>query len=322
MKSRWWAFVLLVLLVAIEAGAGLPHAPARIGVLATSFGLTPHAEGLREGLVALGYREGEDFVLGVRFAEGDLPALQRSVVEVIWSGADVIVAAGTSAARAVQDATRRIPIVFTGVGDPVGAGLVERVDRPGGNVTGVADLDPEVAARRLDIFADLVPGMRRVLYVHDVTDHWSVALAEVYRDAGRRLGLEVVDRPVRNDKEADTALAQLGRANIHGIIAPPQTSLGIAGYVLEAARRRRLPTMGGSTFWAEAGGLAGYGADLHESGRQAARLVDRILQGDAPAEIPVQFNTRIELSVNVQTARTLGLPIAPRILDRADRVVR
>jgi putative ABC transport system substrate-binding protein len=311
-----------VLLAASGAGAGQRSGPARIGVLATSFGLSPHAAGLREGLQALGYRENEDFVLGVRFTEGDPTALQRAVGEAIWAGADVIFAAGASPAQAARQVTGRIPIVFAGVADPVGLGLVESFARPGGNVTGVADRDIEVGPRRLQIFKDIVPGLKRVLYVHDGNDAYSLALAAVYRNAARHLGLEVVDRPVRTEKEADTAFAQIGRANVHGIIGPTHTSFNIAGQALDTARRRRLPIMGSTAFWAEVGGLASYGANFQETGRQAARLIDRILKGEKPAEIPVELNSKIELSVNIHTARTLGLAIEPEILDRADRVFR
>jgi putative ABC transport system substrate-binding protein len=323
MRPRWWtAFVVLVLLAANGAGAEPGTKPARIGVLTTSFGLSPHAAGLRDGLAALGYRENEDFVLGVRFAEGDVTALQRAVNELIWTGSNVIFATGANPTLAAQHMTKRIPIVFAGVADPVGLGLVERLEQPGGNVTGVADRDIEVGARRLEILRDLVPGMKRVLYVHDGSDPYSLALAKVYRDAGRQLGLEVLDRPVRSEKEADTAFAQIGRADVHGIIGPAYTSFNLAGHVLDAARRRRLPTVGSTAFWAEVGGLVSYGADLHETGRQAARLVDRILRGESPAQIPVQSPTKIELSVNVETARTLGLPIAPHMLDNVDRIFR
>jgi putative ABC transport system substrate-binding protein len=234
----------------------------------------------------------------------------------------VIVAAGANPTLAARQMTKRIPIVFAGVADPVGLGLVERLEQPGGNVTGVADRDIEVGARRLEILKDLVPGMKRVLYVHDGSDPYSLALAKVYRDAGLKLGMEVVERAVRSEKEADTALAQIGRANVHGIIGGAHTSFNIAGHVLDAARRRRLPTVGSAAFWAEAGGLVSYGADLHETGRQAAKLVDRILKGESPAQIPVQSATKLELSVNVDTARKLGLPIAPTILEHADRVFR
>ncbi len=323
MGPRWWAFVVVVLLAAPGAGAEPPARPVRIGVLTSSFGLSPHVAGLRDGLAALGYRENEDFVLGVRFTEGDATALQRTVGELIWTGVDVIFATGANPALAARYMTTRIPIVFAGIADPVGLGLVERLDEPGGNVTGVADRDDtEVGARRLEILRDLVPGMKRVLHVHDASDPYSLALAKVYREAGRQLGLEVVDRPVQSEKEADTAFAQIGRADVQGIIGPAHTSFNIAGHVLDAATRRRLPTVGSTAFWAEVGGLVSYGADFQEVGRQAARLVDRIIKGERPARIPVQSTTKIEFSVNVETARTLGLPLAPRILDRADRVFR
>jgi putative ABC transport system substrate-binding protein len=322
MRPRWWLFVGLVLLAASEAGAGSRTGPVRIGVLAPSFGLSPHAAGLRDGLAALGYREDADFVLVVRFAEGEPVALQRTVAELIWMGADVIVAAGATPALAARHMTQRIPIVFAGVTDPVGLGLVDHVERPGGNVTGVADDDAAVAIGRILMFRSLVPGMKRVLYVHDGHDPHSLALARAYRGAGERLGLEVVDRAVRSEKEADLAFAHIGTANVHGIIGPTYTSFNLAGHVLDAARRRRLPTVGSTAFWAEVGALMSFGADFRETGRQAAQLVDRIVKGERPAQIPVLLNSKIELSVNVETARALGLSIAPEVLEYVDRIFR
>lgn len=319
---RWWALVMIALLTAGGPAAGQDIAPARIAVLTTSFGLVPHVAGLREGLAALGYREGDDFVLQVRFTEGDQTSVERAVGAAIWSGADLIFAIGARPALAAREMTRRIPIVFAGVADPVGLGLIQTLDRPGANVTGVADREVEVGARRLEIFKDLVPGLRRVLYVHDANDAVSLALAAVYRDTGRRLGVEVLERPVSSEAEVDAVLRQVRRGDVQGIIGPPHSSFNVPGSVLDLAGRRRLPTLGGTTFWAEVGALVSYGASVHDAGRHAAHLVDRVLRGDDPARIPVHVNTRIELSVNEQTARTLGLAIAPDVLDHADRVFR
>lgn len=316
------ALVAAAVLLAKQAGA-VPHGrPVRIGVLTTSFGLPPHAAGLRDGLRALGYHENEQYVLGVRFVQGDTSALFAAARELIQAKADLIFSAGANPALAASQATKTIPIVFAGATDPVGLGLVESLARPGGNVTGVADRDVELGSKRLEVFREMVPGLKRVLFPYDGNDAYSVALAKTYRDAAARLGLELVERGVHTVHEAEQALAEIRPGDVDGIVGPTHASLNILELILEAAMRRRLPTMGGSAFWVEAGGLASYGSDVYETGRQAARLVDKILRGAAPADVPVEVNAKIEFSINMKTARILGLTIAPVMLYRADRVIR
>ncbi len=304
------------------AGAERSSQPVRIGVLTTSFGLPPHAAGLRDGLHALGYHENEQYVLGVRFVQGDLSALFAAARELIQAKADLIFAAGANPARAAAQATRTIPIVFAGASDPVGLGLVASLAHPGGNVTGVADRDVELGSKRLEIFTEVVPGLKRILFPYDGDDVYSVALARTYREASARLGLKLVERSMRTAPEAEQTLAAIRPGDVDGIVGPTHASLNILELILEAAARQRLPTMGGSAFWVEAGGLASYGSDLYETGRQAARLVDKVLRGTAPGDVPVEMNSKIKFSLNLKTARNLRLTIAPVMLYRADRVIR
>jgi putative ABC transport system substrate-binding protein len=323
---RWYVSLAVLVAGAWLLASGVSDAqhgrPVRIGVLTNSFGLPPPAVGLRDGLLALGYRENEQFVLGVRFTGGDMTTLHAGARELIEHGADLIFASGANPARAAREATKKIPIVFAAVGDPVELGLVESFARPGGNVTGVADRDIELGAKRLEVFREVVPGLKRILYLYDGNDPHSVAGARVYRDAARQLGLELVERMVRTEKEAQSALADIRRGEVHGILGPLNAALNIPGLLLEIATQRKLAIMGVSAFWVEQGGLASYGADFYETGRQAARLVDKILRGMKPAEIPVEVNSKIEFSINVRAAKALGLTIAPEILYRADRVVQ
>ncbi len=162
--------------------------PIRIGVLTSSWGPPPSVVGLRDGLVELGYREEKDFVIGVRFTQGDLAALPVAARELVQHGVDLIFTAPEiNAAKAAQSATTQIPIVFGSVGDPVQAGLVETFARPGGNTTGVTDLGLALGAKRLEVFRELIPTMQRVLFPYDASDAAAVAEAAVYRDAARRL---------------------------------------------------------------------------------------------------------------------------------------
>jgi putative ABC transport system substrate-binding protein len=306
-----------------SVGAEERTQPIKIGVLTASWGPTPMTVGLRDGLLELGYRENEQFVLGVRFTQGDLTALPAAARELVQYGVDLIFASEDSPAKAAQMATTRIPIVFSQVSDPVGQGLIQSFARPGGNITGVADLQGELGPKRLELFHEIVPNLKRVLYPYDAADAYSVARARMYREAAHRLGIELVEKAVRTEEEAQATLAQVRKGEVDGILQPLAASLNIPGFILEAASQQAIPTMfSGAAFWVERGALASYGPDFHETGRQAARLVDKILKGANPAEIPVEVNPKVEFAINLKVAKTLGLTIAPEVLYRADRIVR
>jgi putative tryptophan/tyrosine transport system substrate-binding protein len=278
--------------------------------------------GLRDGLLALGYREGEHFVIGVRFTQGDTAALPAAARDLVRSGVDIIFATDANAARAAQVATNRIPIVFAAVvGDPVELGLVQSFARPGGNITGVTDADIELSAKRLEIFKEMLPGLKRVLFSYNPSDAYAAAAARVYRDAARHLGVILLEKPVRTEEEAQTAMSQLRKAEVDGIVAPSSSSLNVPGFVLEATSQRAIPTMFNAAFFVERGGLASYGPGLHESGRQAARLLDKIVKGEDPGRIPVEANPTIELVINMKVARALKLTIAPAVSQRANRLI-
>jgi putative ABC transport system substrate-binding protein len=278
--------------------------------------------GLRDGLLELGYRENEQFVLGVRFTQGDSTALPAAARELIQHEVDIIFTDSDDAAKAAQMATSRIPIVFAGVRDPLGLSLIQSFARPGGNITGVAHLDLELSPKRLEVFHEVVPGLKRVLYPYDAADASAVAVARMYREAARRLGIVLVEQAVQTLEEAQAILTQVRKDEVDGILKPPPVSLNIPGFILEAAEQRGIPTMFDVAFWVEQGGLASYGPDLYASGRQAARLVDKILKGMKPAEIPVEVNSKIEFTINLKVAKALRLTIAPEVLYRADRIIR
>jgi putative ABC transport system substrate-binding protein len=302
--------------------AAEPARPIRIGALSSSWGPTPGTVGLRDGLQKLGYRENEDFVIGVRFTQGDLAVLPAAVRDLIEYGVDLIFVSYESPAKAAQRATSQIPIVFANISNPVEVGLVQSFARPGGNITGVADLHHELGPKRLEVFRDIIPSLKRVLFLHDAADADSVDEAKAYRDAAGRLGIELVEKAVQTKEEVQATLAQIQQNEVDGILSPRSRSLNIPGFILEASSQQTIPTMFETGFWVERGGLASYGPDYHETGRQAARLVDKILKGANPAEIPVEVNTKIEFAINLKVAKTLGLTIAPEMLYRADRLIR
>ncbi|HET7343807.1 MAG TPA: ABC transporter substrate-binding protein [Methylomirabilota bacterium] len=314
----------LVLVVAVP-GVGQPRTgPVKIGVLSASWGPTRAVVGLREGLQALGYRENTDFVIGVRFTQGNAAELPAAARELVRLGSDILVTDGsgdaTRTARAA--ATERIPIVFMGEVDPVEQGLVASLARPGGNVTGIADLDAELGPKRLEIFREIVPGLKRVLVPYDASLASSERTLSAYRAAAHRLGLALVERPLRTQEEARAALAQVSRGQVDGIISVRWLTLNIPGFIQEAAARHAAPTMFHDSFFVEQGGLASYAANRTQLGRQAALMIDRIINGAKPADLPVEQPTTFELVINARTAAGLGLTIPPAVLLRADRVIR
>jgi ABC-type uncharacterized transport system substrate-binding protein len=327
MSGRWlrWLAVAVGVITVVQTGRAAGAPPARlvkIGALTESWGPTPAIIGLRDGLLELGYRENEQFVIGVRFTQGNPAELAEAARDLVRRGVDIIVTGeGGNSAKAAQAATKQIPIVFMGGSDPVGIGLVQSLARPGGNITGTADLDIDLGPKRMEIFRELVPGLKRMLVPYDATNTYVVAQLPAYRDAARRLGLTLVERPLRTEEEAQAALAKIRKGDADGIFAPRFISLNIPGFILDTAHKQRLPTMFHGPFFAERGGLAAYSAADGQLGRQAARLVDKILNGAKPADLPVEQPTTFELVVNLKTAKALGLSIPPPMLLRANRVI-
>jgi putative ABC transport system substrate-binding protein len=327
--GRLWLWALALVLVLLGMGrfprgteAAERARPVRIGALTDSWGSTPHMAGLRDGLVALGYREREDFVIGVRFTQGKHALLPAAAHDLVRHGVDLLFVTSALPAQAAQRATTQIPIVFASVEDPVGLGLVQSFAQPGGNITGVTTLTLELASKRLELFRELVPGLHRVLYPYDAAHAPSVALAHVYQDAARHLGMELVERPMRTEAEVQALLAQVRERQIDGIVQPSSLSLNIPGFIMEATAERAMPTMFEKAYFVEHGGLASYGLDDYASGWQAARLVDKILKGTAPREIPVEVSMKLRFVINLKTAKALGLTIPPTILFQADEVIR
>lgn len=323
MRSVITLVVLLVsgALLFRAAGTVQRDRPFRIGALTTSWGPTPGIVGLRDGLLALGYHEHE-LDIGVRFTQGDDTELPAAARQLVQYGVDLLYTTNDNATRAAQRTTTQIPIVFTRVSDPVKLGMVESFARPGGNITGVADLRLELNPKRLELFRQIIPELKRVLFLYNTNDAYSTAAVKVYREAARLLDIVLVEKAVESEAEVQTAIDEVRPGDVDGIVQPPGVSLNIPGSLLEFSMQRGIPIMFDAAFFVERGGLASYGADFYASGRQAARLVDKILRGETPAEIPVEVNNQIEFAINLNTAKALGLTIPPEVLYRADRLIR
>jgi putative ABC transport system substrate-binding protein len=312
----------LSLLFASYLNAAQRNLPIRIGVLTDSWGPTPGVVGLRDGLKELGHRENQDFVIGVRFTQGDIQSLPEAARELLKQGVDILFTNNPAPAVAAHKATKRIPIVFYGAGDPVGLGLIKSFARPGGNITGVTDLDLELDSKRLEIFAELVPGLRRVMFPHDKAEPFSGRQGKIYRESARGLKITLIEKTAASQAEARAIFDGIRKNDIDGIIVPRSLSFNIPGFAIEATTRQGIPAMFFGPWYVEQGGLASYGPAFYESGRQAARQVDKILKGTNPGDIPVEVNNKIEFVVNLKAATALGIKIVPEALYRATRVIR
>jgi putative ABC transport system substrate-binding protein len=321
--------VLLVLGIVLATAGGMARAIdaqsprlVKIGALTESWGPTPSIAGFRDGLQELGYRENETFVLGVRFTQGNVAELPEAAHALVRHGVNLIVTtSGDNAAKAAQMATTRIPILFMGGSDPVEAGLVKSFARPGGNITGIADLELELVPKRMQIFRELIPGLKRVLLVYDGTNPVAVSRLAVHRDAAHRLGLTLVERPVRTEEEARSLISAVRKGEVDGIFSPRSVSLNIPGVILDIAPKRAIPTMFTTAIFVEQAGLASYSANLYELGRQTARLADKIFKGARPSDVPVEQPTKFELVINLRAAKALGVTIPHSLLLLADRLI-
>jgi putative ABC transport system substrate-binding protein len=235
---------------------------------------------------------------------------------------DVIFAEFEIAARVGKDATDRIPIVFSAVGDPVATGLVKSIAHPGGNVTGVSGLTTELAPKRLEWLKAVNPTMRQVWAVYDAADSSSRLSAERAASAAGALRLELLGRPVKSTAEAIAVLktVPLKEGTRHGLLAPLEVNLGIQGSMIDISPW--VPSVFDGPFWVQGGALMSYGADAVTMGQQAARLVAKILRGEHPQDLPVEGANRIELVISLKTAKQLRLAIPDSILKRADRIIR
>ncbi len=315
------AATLLLCLRPCSADAEQPKRMYRIGALNEAWAPDhPAVEGLKAGLKELGLAEGRDVSFDIRFTEGDQRAMPGAAAALVKARVDLIFTSGEPAAQAARAATQTIPIVFTLVGDPVATGVVKEIAHPGGNITGVSGLTTELVPKRLETLKALAPTIRRVRIIYYPDDPSSLAIVRKAQEAGPLLKLEIAAVPVRTPEELSRALKAV-RAG-EGLLPPPTAVLDIPAQMLETSLAARVPTVFESTFWVGFGALASYGSDFYAQGFQAARLVAKILRGARPQDLPVEGANRIELAVNLKTARRLGLTIPREILLRADKVIQ
>ncbi len=293
----------------------------RVGLLRPGSPPDPYVDAFRRGLQDLGYVEPQTISLEYRWAEGRSARLPRLAAELVQLKVDVIVTQGEEAARAVKEATSTIPIVMATSGDPVGAGLVASLARPGGNATGLSAVTPEVISKQLQLLKEAVPRVSRVVIL---SIPGNLALAHSVKEAqgaARTLGLTLQPRNVRSPDELGPAFDAMTRERAEALFLFADTfTITHQKRILDLAAKRRLPTM--CTWLESTDCLMSYGTDRLDMFRLAATYVDKILKGARPGDLPVEQPTKFELVVNARTAKTLGLTIPPSILARADRVIQ
>ena len=279
-------------------------------------------EACREGLRELGYVEGKNIVLEPRWADGHHERLPAMVAELVKLKVDVIVAAATPANLAAKAGAGSIPVVMVGVGDPLHIGLISSLNRPGGNITGLTLLTPDLSGKRLQLVLDVLGRTSRVaLLINPENRSHEVFLAETQAAAGT-LGIRLQVKQARNAGEIDGAFDFAGEPRPDAVIVFDDPVLwGFRKDIVAHISRARLPAVYGYTEFVEAGGLISLGPDRRDHYRRTARYVDRILKGDRPAEMPVERPTKFELVINAKTARAQGLILSPTLLLRADRVI-
>jgi putative ABC transport system substrate-binding protein len=276
----------------------------------------------RDDLRGRGYVEGQNLSIDVRWPQGSFDQDPSVVTELVNSNVDVIVAWATPATIAARRATSTIPIVMVGPGDPVGSGFIASLARPGGNITGLTNIAVELSAKLMELFVKLVPGMKRVGVVHNPNNPAvTIALRET-EDAVRKLNMQVQVVDAQTSDEFDRAFAQLSAKSADGVVllADP-TVIEHSRRIAELAQSARLPTAFQRRENVDAGGLLSYGPDLNNQFRQAAFYVDRILKGEKPAELPAMQPTKVELVINLKTAKALGLTVPLIMQMTADEVI-
>ncbi len=317
---------LSVLLAPLAADAQQPGKVFQIGYLGNSTPSLESAlvEGFRRGLHEHGYVEGQNIILHYRWAEGRIEPLSSLAAELVQLKVDVIVTSGTPAGLAAKRATTTIPIVVADVGDAIGAGLVLSLARPGGNVTGLSGLTPELEGKRLELLKETVPQLSRIAVLMNPANPFTPLAWKETQTAARALRITLQPAEVRvvDDFERVFAAIRKAKPDAMVVIADRPFLISHRARIVSFAAQQRLPTIYSFREFVEEGGLIVYGPSFVEMFRRAATYVDKILKGAKPADLPVEQPTKFELVINLKTAKALGLTIPQSVLIRADEVIQ
>jgi putative ABC transport system substrate-binding protein len=328
MKKVGWSSILvaaMLLAVAVLAEAQQPTKVSRIGFLATvsPSTISDRVEAFRQGLRELGYVEGKNIVIEWRYAEGKADRLPSLAAELVRLKVDLIVSVAPLPTRSAKAATSTIPIVMAQDTDPVGNGFVASLARPGGNITGLSTLSPELSGKRLELLKEIVPRLSRVAVIGNSTNPGNTQSLREVELAAAAFGVQLQPLDVLDPRDIETAFRTATKGHADSVLA-------LGGAVLFSQRKQlidlavksRLPTIYARPEFVEDGGLMTYGPSLSDLHRRAATYVDKILKGAKPAELPVEQPKKFELIINLKAAKQIGLTIPPNVLVRADKVIK
>ena len=308
------------LLAAPLAAEGQPAGKVyRIGVVV---GGVDYTDNLRQGLREQGWVEGQNVVVLKRVWEGRTEQFPKIIADLIQLKVDIIVSSSTPAVRAAKESTRTIPIVMAGLTDPVGAGLISSLARPGGNITGLTNIFTELSAKRLELLKEVAPRVSRVAILWNPTHPGQAIAWQQTQQAAQTLGLVLFSAEVRRPEDFSPAFTAIlvERAEALLVLPDPLTSFH-RHQTADFAVKQRLPSVYAASYWVQAGGLLSYGPSFPEIWRRAGVYVDKILKGARPADLPIEQPTKYELVINLKTAKALGLTIPQSLLLRADQVI-
>ncbi|MBI4529394.1 MAG: ABC transporter substrate-binding protein [Deltaproteobacteria bacterium] len=319
------ALITVLLIIAPPAEAQQPKRVPRIGVVSADGDRStpgPQVEAFRQGLRGLGYVEGKNILVEYRYVEGKsdriIPGL---VAELVQLKVDALVMRPRPAIRAAKQATKTIPIVMVTTQDPVAAGFIYSLARPGGNITGITTLQRELSGKRLELLKDVLPGLARVAVL--MRAEQGTYDYEWYEAPARALKIQVQLVRVRDESDFNAAFESMPKARTGGFIAVSGSLFNRqANRIADLAIKNRLPSIYERPDYVQAGGLMSYSANDTDSFKRAAIYVDKILKGAKPADLPVEQPTEFELAVNLRTAKQIGLTIPPNVLARADKVIK
>jgi len=326
MKKKITVLTLCALLYALCSAveAQQPKKIHRIGFLATApTGSTDRAEAFRQGLRERGYVEGKNIVIEWRSAEGKFDRLPALAAELVSLKVDVIVTAGPTPTHAAKEATNKIAIVMAQDPDPVGSGFVASLARPGGNITGLATLAPELSGKQLELLKEIIPKLSRVAVLGTSTVPGNVQTVREIELAADALKVKIQYLNVPGPKDIETAFQAARKAHAEAALVLASTVFNsYRTEVIDLSVKSQLPAIFYSAEYAELGGLMAYATSYVDLYRRVATYVDKILKGTRPADLPVEQPTKFELIINLKTAKQIGLTIPPNVLARADKVIK
>jgi putative ABC transport system substrate-binding protein len=297
----------------------------RVGVLLAQPEHDPQAQSwfalFRKSMIELGWMEQRNLVIDHRWTGAEPERARQFAAELVKLAPDVLFATNTVTLEALRRATAEIPVVFVQVSDPAGNGFVQNISKPGGNITGFAHFDYEIAGKWLEVLKELAPAMTRAGSIYGLENPASPKYLAVAQNAGSRLGVTIVPKGVRDGLDIDRAFGEIVQTAVGLLVQPSPLTIRQRDQIIGLAQKHRMPAVYPFRFFAVEGGLASYGVDTAWQYHQAATYISRILRGERVGDLPVQNPTKFELVVNMRSAKAIGLAVPPSLLARADEVI-